>query len=406
MKILWLCGNPGLFHAKENSGGGWTGSLQKELISKYLDIKLVNIFSYNQHLPKEIDGNVTYYPIYRNKIDKAISFFNHFHKDKIFLEKAVKIINEEQPDIIECWGSELGYGLIAERTGIPVVLHIQGFVNPILEAYLPSGYSMATLLKAMNFNLLQFYWEQWRPYRLFALDAKREKKIMRHVKYVLGRTEWDRCIAESLAPQAKYYYCSESLRPEFLMSKKWKWHERKELIITSVINKATYKGADVILKTAKILKERIGDSFCWNIYGIENIKIHEKSIKVKARDVNVYCKGRVSASTVVRELLNSDVFCHESYIENSPNSVCEAQFLGVPVVATMVGGVDTLMQDNAGIMVPANDAYRSASAILKLKGERGTSELISGKEIEISSKRHYGIPECLMNIYKDIIADN
>lgn len=406
MKILWLCGNPGLFHAKENSGGGWTGSLQKELISKYPDIKLVNIFSYNYPLSKEIDDNVTYYPIYRSKIDKAISFFNHFHKDKIFLEKAVKVINEEQPDIIECWGSELGYGLIAERTDIPVVLHIQGFVNPILEAYLPSGYSMATLLKAMNFNLLQFYWKQWRPYRLFALDAKREKRIMRHVKYVLGRTEWDRSVADSLAPQAKYYYCSESLRPEFLMSNKWKWHERKELIITSVINNATYKGADVILKTAKILKERIGDSFRWNIYGVDDIKIHEKTLKIKAREVNVYCKGRVAANTVVQELLNSDVFCHESYIENSPNSVCEAQFLGVPVVATMVGGVDTLIQDNAGIMVPANDAYRSAAAILKLKGERETSELISEKEIEISSKRHSGIPECLMNIYKNILTDN
>ena len=406
MKILWLCGNPGLFHAHGNRGGGWTGSLQMELLKKYPDIELINVFSYSKPLDKERDGNVTYYPIYRNKIDKAVSFFDHYHKDKVFLNKAIKIIREEKPDIIECWGTELGYGLVAKETNIPVAIHIQGFVNPILASYLPSGYSMTTLLRSMKYNFWDFFWKQWRQYKLFALDAKREIEIMRNVKYLLGRTEWDKSVSKVLAPQAKYFYCSESLRPEFVSSRKWEYQNREKLIVTSVINNATYKGADVILKTAKLLKEMIGDDFRWEIYGVENIKIYERANNIKALDVNVRCMGRVTANIIVDKLLNCDVFCHESYIENSPNSVCEAQFLGVPVVAAMVGGVDTLMRDGAGIMVPANDAYRSAVAILNLKRDKELAVNVSSKEIEISCKRHSGIAESLMNTYNQILIDS
>ena len=43
---------------------------------------------------------------------------------------SLKIKTEEIPDIIEIFGSELPFALIASETKVPVVLHIQGVLVP------------------------------------------------------------------------------------------------------------------------------------------------------------------------------------------------------------------------------------------------------------------------------------
>ena len=45
--------------------------------------------------------------------------------------------------------------------------------------------------------------------------------------------------------------------------------------------------------------------------------------------------------------LKANVFVSPSTCENSSNSVCEAQLLGVPVVASYVGGMHDLIQDKS-----------------------------------------------------------
>ena len=57
------------------------------------------------------------------------------------------MIDAYQPDVIHCWGSELCFGLIAKYTDIPVVMHIQGIINPIYDAYCPAGMSGYSILK-------------------------------------------------------------------------------------------------------------------------------------------------------------------------------------------------------------------------------------------------------------------
>lgn len=49
---------------------------------------------------------------------------------------------------------------------------------------------------------------------------------------------------------------------------------------------------------------------------------------------------------MVKRYLLSNVFICPSTIENSPNSLCEAQLLGVPHIASYVGGTADLMKGN------------------------------------------------------------
>ncbi len=403
MKILWLCGNPGLFHAKALADGGWIGALQLELLRSYSDMKLINVFAYPQNVGKAKEGQVTYYPVYQKKWKKLFSLFIPSLLDDDFIKQVMGIIEDERPDIIHCWGSELGYGLITKHTEVPIVLHVQGLLNPYMDAYFPPAYSLYKVFKSMSFNAFSFFRHQLRPYILFRSNAKREKEILRNVRHIIGRTAWDRACTSILAPQANYTYCSETLRIHIIDSPKWEYHKRPHLTVLSIMSSAIYKGVDVILRTAKIIHDMYGDDFEWNIIGINDMRLHEKMTAIDAKDVHVYARGRLSAEEIAEELRRSDVYCHEAYIENSPNSVCEAQYIGIPVVAAMVGGLDTIMDNGAGVLVPANDAYRSATSILDLKANMQYAEEISNKEIDAATKRHCGVEKQLIKIYQDIL---
>lgn len=114
--------------------------------------------------------------------------FNKLRKEKIdehYIQLIRKVIDAYQPDVIHCWGSELCFGLIAKYTDIPVVMHIQGIINPIYDAYCPAGMSGYSILKSLNFNFRKFYnlyygWHSWMPYQ-----AKREAEIFKNTHYFL-----------------------------------------------------------------------------------------------------------------------------------------------------------------------------------------------------------------------------
>ncbi|MFC2113494.1 glycosyltransferase family 4 protein, partial [Bacteroidota bacterium] len=60
---------------------------------------------------------------------------------------------------------------------------------------------------------------------------------------------------------------------------------------------------------------------------------------------NIEYLGFLDAQSLVE--VYSECFCllHPSYMDNSPNSICEAQIAGLPVIASKVGGVPSLIKD-------------------------------------------------------------
>jgi glycosyltransferase involved in cell wall biosynthesis len=66
--------------------------------------------------------------------------------------------------------------------------------------------------------------------------------------------------------------------------------------------------------------------------------------------------GRCPHDQIPTWMAACDVFCLPSFREGCPNVVLEALASGRPVVASRVGGVPELLDDENGIMVPAGDA--------------------------------------------------
>lgn len=74
--------------------------------------------------------------------------------------------------------------------------------------------------------------------------------------------------------------------------------------------------------------------------------------------------GFVDQKTIAETLKNSDIFVLPSFAEGIPVALMEAMAIGLPVIATAVGGVSELVVDHeTGLVVHASDVQGLAAAI-------------------------------------------
>ena len=97
------------------------------------------------------------------------------------------------------------------------------------------------------------------------------------------------------------------------------------------------------------------------------VKIIERKMGKFFRDYNIILSGKLQVEELVKNELLADIFIHPSHIDNSPNSVCEAMLLGMPVITTSSGGTGSLLVDKKeGILIQDGDPYSMSGAIIEL----------------------------------------
>ena len=132
----------------------------------------------------------------------------------------------------------------------------------------------------------------------------------------------------------------------------------------------------------------------------------KKKTSILCRDVCVKPLGRKSAKEVQQNLIDASLYVHTAYIDNSPNSICEAQYLGLPVISTYVGGIPSLFKDDypQDCLVPTNDPYYLASKIVEILKNEELSLSMSKSNLEIATYRHSEerILNDLLRCYKKI----
>lgn len=390
MKVLWFTNTSSLFGKAKGgyNGGGWISSLE-ELICSDKDIELAVSFFYNGIAEKKVTiDNTQYYPItsYNSKLSKLKHNINYEKYDDVEVGEFLKVVNDFKPDLIHVFGSELSFGLISSHVDVPVILHIQGVLNPYLNAWYPPGTNVFDYWRYLSLSSML---SKLKSLYFFKHNASREQKVLSNCKYFMGRTEWDYAVSKIYSPDSHYFHCDEILRNEFYLTKEWKYHFSGKISILTTISKMDYKGFDLILKTAKILKDIIKVDFEWTVFGVKEYSFWEKKLQIFCKDVNVRLLGVADASLIIDTIYQSDVYFHPSYIDNSPNSLCEAQLIGIPVIATNVGGVSSLISNNeTGVLIPSNDPYFAAYKISEVCNNEEISVRLSEKGRSVALERH------------------
>lgn len=409
MRVLWLVSTAANYQAHKRhlyNGCGWIVSLEDNL-KKNEGIELAQAFFVRSNEPSKtvIDG-VAYYPIkdpYASKAKVLASLFVSPRKiDERKLRLINQVINDYKPDVIQVFGSEDVFGVISKYTQVPVLIHIQGIINPYLSSFLPPFMSWkqypGIAIKLRQRLLRQFDRKDWN-YR-----AEREKEIIRLNKFFIGRTDWDERITKLYNANAHYFKCWEILRGPFYDNNTVRILPSRLTLVTTISN-ASYKGFDMILKTADILKNVLDIDFEWNVYGAINAIFYEKIYKLKAEKLNICLKGVGTPQNIADSIMHASVYMHPSYIDNSPNSVCEAMILGCPVVACNVGGVSTLIEHGeTGFLVPSNDPFQAAFFIRMLHSDIELNKKMGYSAKMVASKRHNieTICETMMEIYRNV----
>ncbi len=370
--------------------GGWISSLEN-LVKLMPDVFLGIVFYSNDTDERQIIDGVSYYPIKKSQkiIDKVRRATISKQTDEIDMLRIKDIVEEFKPDIIHVFGTESNFGKITYYTKIPVVIHIQGILNPYINAWFPPGFSKIDFFIHNGLNLKKSLFDMW-IYLANIRMGKRELEIMKGCKYFMGRTEWDKNISSFISSNSTYFFCNEVLRPAFYLNDSFRINRSQDkFIIQSTISSPIYKGIDLILKTADLLISMSTIQFEWHIFGINDISFFEKKMQLKSSSLNIKLMGIASEMKLIDHLKKCDLFVHPSYIDNSPNSVCEAQIMGIPTIVTNVGGVSSLVKHGeTGLIIPANDPFSLAYYIDYLSRNEDYSRMIAEEGRIIAKKRH------------------
>lgn len=411
MRILWFeVTPPSRYYDKKAPIAGWQDALEN-IVFTCSDIELFVSFETKDDTEiKKIDG-VTYIPFnikYSKLEQKRNEWTYDIYKEKV-LKSSLRVIEVVQPDLIHVFGCEWPFGLVAEKVDIPVVIHIQGSIIPYTNAKFPPGYNYFTMCKYVGLSFRQ-YLHLYKSYKRTRSHLAIEYQVWNCAHFYMGRTCWDESLVTTLSPNSMYYHVEEALREQFIKnSKKWSpINDGKIRLVTTGLT-TFWKGPDMLLKTAHILKN-MGVNFEWNVVGIikSDVKKNiEKNERMTFEDNNVKILGMKQPEELIDILCSSNIYVHTAYIENSPNSICEAQYLGLPIISTHVGGIETLLSNGYdGILIPANDPWRMASEIIKLSKDELMMVEYGRRSMEHAYKRHN--PEKilldLLKCYKDVIC--
>ncbi len=102
----------------------------------------------------------------------------------------------------------------------------------------------------------------------------------------------------------------------------------------------------------------------------------------------------------------ADVFALPSHSEGSPNVLLEAMAASLPIVATAVGGVPEIVENNeSALLVPANDPQAMAAAIVRLLTDQDLAERLTNNSTALIANQF--TPEkyvrALVEIYGEVI---
>lgn len=407
--------NVGRFN-RASVSNSWTSALF-DGIKHCNDINLVVVMFYQG---KEIinvkKDEIQYYVIPRNKspfvYDKRL---NHY----------LNIVKEQsKPDVVHVHGTEYPHVLnIIEIFGRnKVVLSIQGMVSVIQRYYL-SSIKIKDIIANLTIRNIIFRDSIIGQQRMFRKRGEHEIKAISNAKYIIGRTDWDHIHATNINNKIEYFHLDEILRTEFFVSRKWTIDNCHRYSI--FISQSSYpiKGLHMMLNALAIVKRSYPDVKL-RIAGKEFLKhdtIKEKLsysgyakyinkiIRANNLENNVQFTGPLDANGMIKEYLSANVYVGPSCIENSPNSMCEAQILGVPCIVSDVGGVYDMTNNGKTVNLYRFEEYEMlANYIIQIFSHPEKQSLKIKEGIELSERRHNcsSITKKLLSIYNSIANDN
>lgn len=381
----------------------WIATFLSELGYRVPDIDIVHCFPSEGGWEKQIKiQGITYYPV-RKSGGRVRKWFQRIFsriENKSLLQLITSVIDEVKPDVIHIFGTEKEFGLLRERTNIPVVLQIQGLLGTIIPVYsggtgIPKLFIAAGIRDFLRGGL---YFD----FRGMKKAAKREKRILQGAEHVIGTSKFDEDEFRRLNKKAEYHQLNLILRKEFY---EWNWNPSESINLVTISNEYSYKGFDLILKTTELLLKK-GIMTKWIVIGISPsgkfVKFYQKLFNDPRLWEHVSLQGALSVPGILNHFNDSCIYANPSYIETGPLSLCEAMMVGMPVITSDAGGAKYLVNDGVdGLIFKAGDHNDLTEKIIHLFNDRKLAIRLGRNARETALVRHD--PIVIIEQYKELL---
>lgn len=417
IKALWLCNIiipafSDIYGIKKNPYGGWISGML-DALSTESNIEVSFLFPVRDSARKK-HGEYDRYKFF--SFDDNISDRSKVSKERISFFSDV--LEEYEPDVIHVWGTEYAWSLemtiACKEKGIldKLLINIQGFVS-ICERHFFEGIPKEYIVKKVEG--VKSVWDEQQD---FFLRGKNEIKLLKEAVNICGRTDWDKACALSVNPCLNYFHSREIIRPIFYDNAgQWEWDScRKKSIFVSQVS-YPIKGFHYLIRALYYVKRKYPqlsvyvagnditlstDCSSYAQYIVDEIN------RLQLADT-IHFTGNVSAEEMVSYYRDANVFVSASLEENSPNSVCEAMLIGVPVISSFVGGIQTMLSHNVeGLLYPSHEPELLSMYIMECFERRDLCERFSrnasNKAAEFVSRPK--AKEELISIYKTIFQQS
>lgn len=422
MKVVFFAGTAvaGLksigYKSAESFGGGWSEALFDKLKKcEYVEAHYVFL----SNIVKKISSTYFDGAYYHIIPDFSRSELKLSNKTIALMSETIGKID---PDIVHIWGTERQKTLEMIRIvgKEKSIVSITGIISKCGYHYLGNINKEKIIIPTIN-DLLRGR-DIFLQKRFFYKCGILETQTLKEAKYVFGRTTWDLACIKQINKNIEYMHLNEALRPVFY-SGQWKYEKCKKYSIFVSQGSYPLKGLHKLFEALPLILKEYPDAHVYvtgpNIVKddtmIDRIKrtTYGRYLRnlIKKLDIkdNVTFLGLKNDREMYDQYLSANVFVVPSLIENSPNSLGEAMMLGVPCVASYVGGIPDMIRDKEeGFLYPFDEEYMLAYYICKIFGDVDLANSFSKKASQHARETHNmsTILSAMLENYRKIIDRN
>ncbi len=281
-----------------------------------------------------------------------------------------RIIELERPDLIHIHSfSEVSLPVkqVARNLGIPVVFHLHGWVDPLLYPAFQSLIHETEIVLSVSES---------------AAGVAREAS---------GRTAPIRVVHNGV--------------PDVVLSEVWSRSPRPTV---AIVGRTTpQKGVDVALRAMKIVAEDHPDLLVNVVGGGDGLDDLQRLSAELGMTENVVFFGPQPREVCLEQMRAADLLLVPSRgLEGFPLVAVEAALLGVPVIATNVGGLPESIDDGVtGVLVDPEDVIALAEATKRLLASVELRNALgsAARERALREFSHQGFVATIMTAYGDAL---
>ena len=330
-------------------------------------------------------------------------------------------VNEEvQPEVVHIHGTEYPHSLawIEACGSAHTLVSIQGLTSVYTRYYMGG---LTPEEQRPSFHDLRYRCSLHKMQSDLQQRGTSEEVLLRKVGHVAGRTSWDHDHALAQNPQVQYHTLQEVLRqPFYETGNQWQLDHCKRHTLFVSQSHYPIKGLHKLLEALPLVLRAYPDTTLrivgndptqkrwWQRTTYANV-LKQRIELPKGLDhslrSHIRYLGALTAQQMADEYRNAHVFICPSSIENSSNSVCEAQLLGTPVIASYVGGLMDLIQHNkSGLLYRFEEVEMLAHHICSIFAQDDLALKLSQAGRRVAQQRHNpsDIADTLYNIYRDL----